>query len=52
MTKTNMENVKINAFCAIVIVLSLIVIGYLGITGNIEMQMSERIQDAAVLAGS
>jgi len=34
MTKTNLENVKINAFCVIVVVLSLVISGLLGACGG------------------
>ena len=45
MTKTNMESVKINAICAIVITLSLVFIAYLGISGCIEAQAAEVTQE-------
>jgi len=45
MTKTDMESVKINAVCAIVITLSLIFITYLGVSGYIEAQAAEAIQE-------
>jgi len=45
MTKTDMESVKINAVCAIVITLSLIFIAYLGVSGCIEAQAADVMQE-------
>ena len=45
MTKTDMESVKVNAFCTIVVILSLIIIACFGVNGCIEAQAAEVIQE-------